>query len=478
MLKQFQLNYSLSSLPEEYGEYHTQKYGVLSLETMDTNSSTIPKLFTFMIDVSGSMSDIVSKGRSKIQLLKHTLQNMVLHFAHQTENMYIEIIGFDNNIHSYVDCICVSKENVNEIVSKIQSIHPMNSTDIGLAINTMNKHLNIPHDSIKNENKVGVLITDGEPTSGITNTTELIGLVENSHIYHFIALGQDHNARLMNALGKKTTKSCDWFIDDIEFTGNVYGEILFNETNRVLDDCVIHVNNGNIYNYKKGCFENTLAIGNLSSESKKDFHILTENMENVSITFTGINATSRETYHITSSKETPEVENNVSLLKQYYRLCVQKFLYDVRSDLHEKNERLRFRRDCFTIGIPPQRHNVDANNIKCAGDLKDNLQKFVKQYHLEDDEMLRGLVNDLSLIEEMNHQILDPFTSLSARENTQGRQLAFDSGSQTMDLNEGTLDPPGLTRTRTTAYTSPGRTQLMRDMSADVNDDISTVPYP
>jgi len=45
-------------------------------------------------------------------------------------------------------------------------------------------------------------------------------------------------------------------------------------------------------------------------------------------------------------------------------------------------------------------------------------------------------------------------------------------------LNEGTLDPPGLTRTRTTAYTSPGRTQLMRDMSADVNDDISTVPYP
>lgn len=477
MLKQFQLEYSLSSPPEEYGDFYTKKYGVLSLETIETTSSNIPKLFTFMIDVSGSMSDVIHKGRSKIQLLKHTLQNMVLHFAHQTENIFIEIIGFDNNIHSYVECTCVTKENVNEILSKIQSIYPMNSTDIGLAINTMNAHLNIQHETITNDNKVGILITDGEPTSGITNNAELIGLVENDHIYHFIALGQDHNSRLMNGLGKKTSTCCDWFIDDIEFTGNVYGEILFNETNRVLDQCVIHVNNGSIYNYKKGCFENTLAIGNLSSESKKEFHILTENMENVSITLTGINASNHEPYVITSSKEHPEVENNVSLLKQYYRLCVQKFLYDVRNDIEVKNDRLSHRRDCFMFGIPPRHHDINANNIKCASSLKDNLQKFIKQHHLGEDEMLQGLVKDLALIEEMNNHILDPFTYLSARENTQGRQLAFDSGSQTIDFDEGSLDRPDLTRTRTTAYTSPGRTQLMRDISADVGDDIATIPY-
>ena len=159
-------------------------------------------------------------------------------------------------------------------------------------------------------------------------------------------------------------------------------------------------------------------------------------------------------------------------------LRVQKFLYDIRSNLDNKNERLVFRRDCFTFGLPPPLHEFDNNQIDCADDLKNNLQKFMGQHHIENDEMLQGLVNDLTLVKEMNNNIMDPFTYLCARENTQGRQLAFDSGSQTIDLDEGNLGPPLLTRTRTSAYTSPGRTQLMREMSSDVNDDISTLPYP
>ena len=478
MLKQFHLNYSLSSLPEQYGDFHTQKYGVLSLETPDSSPSSNPLLFSFMIDVSGSMSDIMSKGRSKIQLLRHTLQNMMMYFANKRENVYIEIKGFDNHIHNYVDIICVTKENVDEIVSKIQSIHPMNSTDIGLAIKTMNQNLDTEYDSIECYNKVGILITDGEPTSGITDVSNLVELASSKYINHFIALGHDHNSQLMNGLGKKYATSCDWFIDDIELTGNVYGEILFNETNRLWEHCTIEVTNGTIYDFKKGCFESTLNIGNLSSESKKEFHILSENMENVVIVLNGTNSLTRETYSTTCINESPETENNVSLLKQYCRLCVQKFLYDVRCHLGRKNDNLSLRRNCFRLGLPTRHHIIDPANIQYATTLKDNLQKFVKQHHLEDDEMLQGLLRDLATVEEMNHSILDPFTYLNARENTQGRQLAFDSGSQTIDLDESNLGPPELTRARTTAYTSPGRTLLMREISEDVGDNIETAPYP
>lgn len=479
MLNQFKLNYSLSSLPEQYGDFHTQKYGVLALETSESSPSSNAMLFSFMIDVSGSMSDIVSKGRSKIQLLRHTLQNMMMYFANKRENVYIEIKGFDNDIHHYVNVICVTKENVNEIISKIQNIHPMNSTDIGLAINTMNENLDVEHEDIDYYNKIGILITDGEPTSGITNTSSLIEMASSKYATHYIALGQDHNSQLMNGLGKKHPTSCDWFIDDIELTGNVYGEILFNETNRILDHCKIEVTNGKIYDFKKGCFESTLDIGHLSSESKKEFHILGENMEDISIVLSGINSLTRDTYNISSKNDIPEVENNVSLLKQYHRLCVQKFLYDVRCDLDDKNRNLTLRRDCFTIGLPMRHHTIDRSKIDCASDLKNNLQKFVKQHHLEEDEMIQGLLKDLEIVEEMNNNILDPFTYLNARENTQGRQLAFDSGSQTIDLDEDNLGPPRLTRARTSAYTSPGRTLLMREMSADVNEDVvDTVPYP
>jgi len=477
MLKQFQLNYSLASLPEYYGDFHTQKYGVLSLETQESSPSSNAMLFSFMIDVSGSMSDIVSKDRSKIQLLRHTLQNMMLYFANKRENVYIEIKGFDNKIHHYVDVICVNKENVNDIISKIQGIHPMNTTDIGLAINTMNENLDKKHESIESYNKVGILITDGEPTSGVTNISSLIELVNSNYINHFIALGDDHNSQLMNVLGKKHATSCDWFIDDIELTGNVYGEILFNETNRVLDHCTIEVTHGTIYDFKKGCFESSLNIGNLSSESKKEFHILSENMENVVIVLNGIGSMNRETYNNTCTNETPDTENNVSLLKQYCRLCVQKFLYDVRCNLSKKNENLLLRRDCFRLGLPSRHHNIDPTKIQYATTLKDHLQMFIKQHRLENDEMLQGLLKDLAIVEEMNHSILDPFTYLNARENTQGRQLAFDSGSQPVDSHEGNLDPPELTRARTTAYTSPGRTLLMREISEDVGDDFETVPY-
>ena len=171
-------------------------------------------------------------------------------------------------------------------------------------------------------------------------------------------------------------------------------------------------------------------------------------------------------------------DSNVSLLKQYCRLCVQKFLYDVRCHLGRKNENLSLRRNCFRLGLPTRHHIIDPEKIQYATTLKDNLQKFVKQHHLENDEMLQGLLRDLVTVEEMNHSILDPFTYLNARENTQGRQLAFDSGSQTIDLDESNLGPPELTRARTTAYTSPGRTLLMREISEDVGDDFETVPYP
>ena len=93
-IKQFQLNYGQGSLPEEYGQYHSKKYGLLSLETCEKIDTNTPILFSFMIDVSGSMSDIVQGNRTKIHLLKHTLQNMVHYFA-QYNHIYMEVDGFE-----------------------------------------------------------------------------------------------------------------------------------------------------------------------------------------------------------------------------------------------------------------------------------------------------------------------------------------------------------------------------------------------
>ena len=131
-----------------------------------------------------------------------------------------------------------------------------------------------------------------------------------------------------------------------------------------------------------------------------------------------------------------------------------------------------------TVRLITKKPQLDEKYYQQCNKLKETLDSFMKQQHLEQDEMLCGLIKDLLLIKKMNSYIEDPFTYLNVRENTQGRQLAFDGGTQILD-NDLAIAPPLLERSRTTAYTSPGRTLLMREISADVDDhDIDTVPYP
>ena len=226
------------------------KYGLLSFK-IDNKQSTIAKklLFCLMMDVSGSMSDIVSDKRTKMDLLKLTITNMLYHFAEKCENIYIQISTFDSEIYNICDPILVNSESIDGLVEKIKKIRPLNSTNIGLAIKTLNENMKLPKQwniEIEEKNCIGILLTDGEPTYGITNVEKLVSMVTSEQSQHFIALGHRHNADLMQKMGNKNRFTSHWFINELEMTGSVYGEIIFNELNRRYEDCVIEVQNGMI----------------------------------------------------------------------------------------------------------------------------------------------------------------------------------------------------------------------------------------
>ncbi len=71
------------------------------------------------------------------------------------------------------------------------------------------------------------------------------------------------------------------------------------------------------------------------------------------------------------------------MIKQFYRLCVQKLMYDIRIQLNKKSHSLYERRDCFTFGIPPPLRNFDEKYIKESIILKEHIESFIKQQHLE-----------------------------------------------------------------------------------------------
>lgn len=435
------------------------KYGLLSFK-IDNKQSTIAKklLFCLMMDVSGSMSDIVSDNRTKMDLLKLTITNMLYHFAEKCENIYIQISTFDSEIYNICDPILVNSESIDGLVEKIKKIRPLNSTNIGLAIKTLNENMKLPKQwniEIEEKNCIGILLTDGEPTYGITNVEKLVDMVTSEQSQHFIALGDRHNADLMQKMGNKNRFTSHWFINELEMTGSVYGEIIFNELNRRYEDCVIEVQNGMIYDYYNGYFVEKLEIGNLYNESNKNYHLQISDSENLNITFRGKHLYDDELITISADV----CDTTLMAAKQYFRLGVQYLMYLVRNEPPQPYIFDRMNRF---------RGNEDLNSLKTKIiTLKIAITCFMEENELLDDEFMKELLKDLNVMKNV-HGNTNQYMYLTARENAQGRETSYNMNSQ-FDESETIVNndssPPVLERASAGVYATPGRLNMMREVS-------------
>jgi uncharacterized protein YegL len=436
------------------------KYGLLSFK-IDNKQSTIAKklLFCLMMDVSGSMSDIVSDKRTKMDLLKLTITNMLYHFAEKCENIYIQINTFDSEIYNVCEPTLVNSESIDGLVEKIKKIRPQNSTNIGLAIKTLNENMKKPNQKwnleIEEKNCIGILLTDGEPTDGITNVEKLVDMVTSEQSQHFIALGDRHNADLMQKIGNKNRFTSHWFINELEMTGSVYGEIIFNELNRRYEDCVIEVQNGMIYDYYNGCFVEKLEIGNLYNESNKNYHLQITDSENLNITFRGKHLYDGHDATVIAYPST----TTLMAAKQYFRLGVQYLMYLVRNE-------------------PPQPYIFDRMNRFRGNEvlnvlktkiitLKSSITTFMEENELLDDEFMKELLKDLNVMKNVQGNT-NQYMYLTARENAQGRETSYNMNSQ-FDESETIVNndssPPVLERASAGVYATPGRLNMMREVS-------------
>jgi uncharacterized protein YegL len=474
-----------AQLPETiFGKEYSDGYGTLSFNISDSDKKRdYPILFHIYIDVSGSMSDIIDfkRNRSKMQLLKHTLKNILMHLAENSEHVYIEVKGFDNVIHDYINYVKVTKENISELLAKVEPIQPMNSTNIGLALTSLNRDLDKHHDNIELKNRVAIMLTDGDPTDGECSTTKLVDMVTKECSYHFIGLGNDHNGILMHELGHKNIFTKNWYINDIEHTGDVYGEILFNETHCMYHDNIITVTDGGkIYDYIKGEFVDTIAIGTLYEETIKNYHILINDIEKLEITIDGKQLDNTE-FSIKAEQASYEP---LEIEKQYLRLCVQKLMFMVRQDATKiENDQTIFE-PMYLHKYRPKiniRANLDVQIKKDIDMLYDTIKTFIKENNLEKDDFMEGLFKDVNVMKN-SYGTVDSFKIVSGREDSQGRQTAYNTASQYED-DYLQLLPPKLQREGSSAYRTPRRCDMMRNISNNIDnddndDDDNTSPIP
>jgi hypothetical protein len=302
-------------------------FGILNLQMKTFTPIEKHHHLVFTVDCSGSMSERCSDGRTKMEHIKHTLTNMVYYFSdHPGFSVTISIFAFDGVMYTILEKEKVEKSNMETIVQQIQTIRPRNSTNIELAVESSKTFI----DGCIGENPdhvvTHIFMTDGEATEGSTNVDVIKTKIHTVVPNVFIGFGMSHNASMLSSFGSQGRNSY-YFIDILEKSGLVYGEILHDILYKVLQNCVVELQNGYIYDWKKNEWTSRLSIGDLVSEANKFYHLICERSYEVQCSVTSENVFTLETTCISIGNRM-YIDGGFDFTKYVFRQKTQQLLYE------------------------------------------------------------------------------------------------------------------------------------------------------
>ncbi|MEW6069638.1 MAG: VWA domain-containing protein, partial [Candidatus Thermoplasmatota archaeon] len=169
----------------------------LSPSSEELNITYLPKDMIFVIDKSGSMSG--EKIEQAKKALKYILQRLAI------EDRFT-IVSFDSTIYLFSDILReANATNINEALTYVSNIQAGGATNINDALLTA---INVFRNStFLNSTKIIVFLTDGLPTAGITNETQIAENIRNSNIgsevcarIYTFGVGYDVNTHLLDRI--------------------------------------------------------------------------------------------------------------------------------------------------------------------------------------------------------------------------------------------------------------------------------------
>jgi hypothetical protein len=249
------------------------KFGILNFTAVYCLPTKVEQDFVFVIDNSGSMTDLCSDKRTKMQHIIHTLKKMVIYFRENPDiKANITIFTFDDKFCKVVERVNI-KEKIHEILDKIDNIEPDGGTNIELALKKTSDYIYELRCLHPNNQINHIFMTDGEVTIGENNPNNLLRFIDKSVYNIFVGFGINHDANLLNTISTGN-KGAYYFVDEIEKAGLVYGEILHSLLYKMIYDVEICITNGFIYNYISNLWTNKLYIGDITGETNKIYHII------------------------------------------------------------------------------------------------------------------------------------------------------------------------------------------------------------
>lgn len=446
------------------------QFGIFNIQmTNNINILMTEQYIHFTIDCSGSMDDICQDRRSKMDHLKFTIKNILRWLVNKNVNVYIEIDAFDSTIKPIVSLVKLTKDNIEDIIKKITNIQPEELTNIELALDNICKKVNAvgilnPHFTI-NE----IFLTDGEATTGSTNISELILLLDNKIKYTFVGFGEEHDSNLLVTLSNNCNGTYR-FIDAIEKSSLIYGEILNQIFYLCYDNVIICIDNGEIYDYKTNTWKKQINISGLVSEQVRTFHLRSLIKEIFKVNILGIEL-QNPTYCGELINQTHIVEIN-DINKYIFRQRVLELLYEARVEVEKsrKENRNDFRLFRWFNKEEDSNTNMNKNNVKKQiKDLLEQIKSYIINNNLTNNNFLKLLCDDLyvaykSLNNNNGHKYI------AARQISQGCQQVYTVNC----LNNNNNNEHELSTVKDSPYRTTNCSNIMRDVSVgtEAEDDI------
>ena len=419
-------------------------FATLFLEVNDTPPNTVEQLIVFSIDMSGSMSQLCSDNKSKMQHIIQTTKNIVDVFSKHT-NIFIEIYGFDDRMETIIEKTECTPETKDAIHARLdEKLIPRNTTNMSVALYNARQRL-----SYATEKRTHIFMTDGHITSGENDAQKLASVIDPSYQTILIGFGEDHDAALLNSLSKSGKY---YYINEIESAGLAYGEITHSILYNAAEKVTIRAEQGEIFDFQSNTWTKTLCIPYLLGEAKKQYYMRTFNPDILEAELRGIDLNNQFIYEYIYTLPDLIPLDPIDLTRHMYRLRTLQILYEARTAMINK----------------------ETPNKICEkmNDFLTNMKTYIDANQLQTDEFMWSLYDDIasSIAAIKTSQIKYAIAYSEGRATSNGTQSAYqpliryNHGNLN---NDSSLRTPSLNRSNTSAR----QMRIIREVSQIQDED-------
>jgi len=330
----------------------------------------------FKIDNSGSMSDLCSDRRRKMDHVIFASEQL-LRKIQELPNVLAtaSVSSFDDGIVDIFVNQPVTAENVETMAFKLRHINPRGSTDI---YKVLKKETEVTPNQDPTVVSIFVMLTDGEATTG--DCTDYQGLISQALLIRpetimiLVGCGADHDHKLFSGIQRQRNNSEYLFVSDVEKTMETCSETIYKILNTVATNVTIEVQGGEIYDWLTNTWVTKINASNLTAGIEKTYNVRSNTPDQFVATIHATNSRTLET-------GTHEVLNRIV----GENLTTDKYRQRTLETLFEANK--------VNDGYSTKLAIKEAK--KSLTSLMVEMKKYMDENGLREDKMLKLLCDDI-----------------------------------------------------------------------------------